>query len=219
MKTIVLSILLFLPMIGFSQGQILSFSTLPASPTTNDQVKVLVHLSFSSGGCDVDNKGSSTTGSTTTAYSLHCIGMLTVICPITDTFDLGTLPAGTHTFNFTLSSGSGGPGCSPGIVPDDSDTYTFNVTQALSVEDPTNNSLVSLFPNPMAETAMVKVDASLLKENTQLQILDATGRIIYSQSIHQTENYLSGLTLEGGIYFYQITEGEDILAIEKMVVE
>ena len=96
---------------AFSQGQIIGFTVDPASPTTTDNVFVYVDVMFTSGGCDLDNQGSSTSGSSSTGYALHCVGMLTVICNAIDTFNLGMLPAGPHTFSMTLSSGSGGPPC------------------------------------------------------------------------------------------------------------
>lgn len=205
--------------LGFSQGQITGFTLVPASPTTNDPVQVYVHLSFNSGGCDLDNKGSSTTGTTTTAYSLHCVGMLTVICPITDTFDLGYLQAGNHTFNFTLSSGQGGPGCSPGFAPDDTDTFNFTVTQALGMEDPTENHKVSFYPNPMSSSGILKMDASVLTGNPTLEILDAAGRVVWTKTNLTTETLLNEIPFSSGLYFYRIMNEEGIIATEKFVVE
>lgn len=91
MKHLYFIFFLMLPSWVFSQGQILNITVDPANPTTADYVKVYVELAFNSGGCDLDFSGHSTNGNTTTASAMHCVGMLTVICNITDTFNLGYL--------------------------------------------------------------------------------------------------------------------------------
>lgn len=198
----------------------MSITVDPAAPTTNDQVTVYVDLMFNSGGCDMDHHGNSTTGNTTTAYAMHCVGMLTVMCHVTDTFDLGNLQAGNHTFNFTLSSGSGGPGCSPGIVPDDTDNLNFTVTQALSVEDPANNTAVSFYPNPMNDFATIKINRNSVNENLGLEILDASGRIVLTkENISTNEILIENQKLESGIYFYRLMENDKLIAVDKFVVE
>jgi hypothetical protein len=205
---------------AFSQGQIISITTNPTNPTTNDFVEVYVELMFTSGGCDVDNQGLSTIGLTTTASAHHCVGMLAVICDVTDTFDLGYLQAGNHTFNLTLSSGSGGPGCSPGIVPDDTGSFNFTVTQALGIEDPANNTKVTFYPNPMNEMATLKINGSIDIENLRLEILDATGRVVMvKENISSNEILIENKNLELGIYFYRLTGNDKLIATDKFVVE
>jgi hypothetical protein len=205
---------------AISQGQIISITTNPTNPTTNDFVEVYVELMFTSGGCDVDNQGLNTLGLTTTASARHCVGMLTVICNVTDTFDLGYLQAGNHTFYFTLSSGSGGPGCSPGIVPDDTDSFNFTVTQALGVEDPAQNNQASFYPNPINEMATLKINRSVDIENMRLEILDATGRVVMvKENISSNEIMIENKNLESGIYFYRLLENGHLIAANKFVVE
>ena len=205
---------------AISQGQIISITTNPTNPTTNDFVEVYVELMFTSGGCDVDSQGHNTLGFTTTASARHCVGMLAVICDVTDTFDLGYLQAGNHTFNFTLSSGSGGPGCSPGIVPDDTDNLSFTVTQSLGIEDPAQNNKVSFYPNPMNEKATIKVNGNVDIENMRLEILDASGRVaILQESISSNEILIENKNLKSGIYFYRLLENDKLIAVNKFMVE
>jgi len=54
--------------------------------------------------------------------------MLTTICNTIDTFVISPLAAGTYSFDLTLTSGFGGPPCTPGFVPDDNQLFTFIVT-------------------------------------------------------------------------------------------
>lgn len=213
------SVFLF-PFLSHSQGQIMSITVDPANPTTNDLVTVYVDLMFNSGGCDMDNQGSSTTGNTSTAYAMHCVGMATVMCHVTDTFDLGYLQSGNHTFNFTLSSGSGGPGCSPGIVPDDNGSLNFTVTSALGTEDPTNNTNVNFYPNPMNDFGTIKINGYVESEKLRLEILDAAGRIVITkETISSNEILIDSRNLESGIYFYRLLQNENLIGVDKFVVE
>ena len=81
------------------------------------------------------------------AFSHHCMGLLTVICPNTDTFQIGQLPAGDYTFDFTLTSGFGGSGCSPGIIPDGDDQIQFTVSESVGIQEYVDAD-ISLYPNP-----------------------------------------------------------------------
>ena len=82
------------------------------------------------------------------ANTHHCLGMLTVVCSITDTFKLDPLPAGLYNFNLILNSGFGGPPCTPGIVADDQDYLLFEVFDPSLVTNVLSNNDFSLYPNP-----------------------------------------------------------------------
>lgn len=205
---------------SFAQGTIVGFTIDPPAPTTTDIVKVYVDLMFTSMGCAADNQGHSTAGTTTTAYALHCVGMLSAICNTTDTFNLGMLPAGLHTFNMTLSSGMGGPPCSPGIIPDDNGNTTFTVTTATGIADWQNSNAISIFPNPMNTTTTIKVDPSIKIKNAELKILDVMGRTVkVISSLQNNEFTFEREKLSNGIYFYQLTQENEIIAKGKLVVE
>jgi hypothetical protein len=220
MKTLLSTIFVFLVAVsGHSQGQVVSITVDPAAPTTNDDVTVYVDLMFTSGGCELDNKSHSTNGNSTIASSHHCVGMLTVICNITDTFDLGNLQAGNHQFDFTLTSGSGGPSCTPGIVADDNSVLNFTVTQALDVENSFPITKVNFYPNPMSELASIHLDPSFFHDDLTLEILDGSGRVVYSRATITSDILLYDLNLTGGIYFYRILDDHKIIAADKFVVE
>lgn len=139
----------------FAQGNIMAMHTDPAFPTSADDIRILVEIQFPSSSCDADYSGHSMVGSTIDASAHHCMGMLTAICNTTDTFQLGQLPAGNYTFNVTLSSGFGGPGCSPGIAPDDMDQFQFSVSEAVGIDAPRFEHL-SVFPNPTSDFVVVE---------------------------------------------------------------
>jgi len=112
------------------QGSITNISCYPANPTTNDTIYLYVDCSFGSSSCDMFTSSHSVTGNTIFASSLHCLGMLTAMCNATDTFMILPLSQGNYIFNMTLSSGSGGPPCTAGIVADDNQLFSFSVSSA-----------------------------------------------------------------------------------------
>ena len=139
MKKLLL-ILLCLPMIGFGQmGSIISLTISPTYPTETDTVYIYAELMFSSSDCECFTKIDYLSANNITASTQHCLGPALAICNTTDTFEFNPLPSGTYIFDLTLSSGFGGPPCTPGIVQDDYDTITFYVSPSIGIEEHTTN--------------------------------------------------------------------------------
>ncbi len=132
---------------SFAQGTIISLSVLPENPTVNDNIEVHAELMFSSSDCATDNQAHVVDGFDISASALHCIGMLTAICDATDVFQLGQLPEGLYTFHLSLSSGFGQAGCTAGIVPDDNDLFTFNVSGSVGIDEALKEDVL-LYPTP-----------------------------------------------------------------------
>ncbi|MBP9151942.1 MAG: T9SS type A sorting domain-containing protein [Flavobacteriales bacterium] len=145
----------------FAQGMISSISVVPANPTVADNVEIHVDVQFTSSDCQPDNQGHFVNGTTISASALHCVGMLTAICNTTDVFEIGQLPAGTYTFDFTLSSGFGGSGCSPGFVPDDSDQLQFTVSGTVGIDEISFDESIA-YPNPSTGMIFLKTPSSEL---------------------------------------------------------
>ena len=178
-----------------AQGTITGFSTVPANPTIADNVEVHVDVQFTSGDCQVDNQGDNVNGFSVSAYAHHCVGMLTVICPTTDVFQLGQLPAGDYTFDFTLTSGFGGAGCSPGIIADDSDQFQFTVSSTVGVDEVEFESNL-IYPNPAADMLFFKKS---LKEAAI--ITDVQGNVV--MQIPQGKSSIEIAQLSSGVYFFK----------------
>ncbi len=204
----------------FAQGTITGFVIDPPAPTTTDIVKVYANVMFTTMGCAVDNQNHSTSGSSTTGYAHHCLGMLTAICNTTDTFNLGMLPAGMHTFNMTLTSGIGGPPCTPGFIADDNDNITFTVTTATGIVDMQNSKNIIVYPNPLHTNATFKIDAEIKITNAELRITDVIGRVVKTISSIQTNEFtLEREKLSDGVYFYQLIQENATIAKGKLVIE
>ena len=156
----------------FAQGIIASISIDPSNPTEGDEVVIYADVSFPSGGCELDYIAYPLNGTTINATAHHCTGLLTVICSITDTFELGQLPPGNYTFDLTLTSGAGGPGCSPGFIPDDNDQFQFTVSPAVGIDE---LELLKelIYPNPFDDRLLLKKPLT-----SEAIITDINGRIV-----------------------------------------
>jgi hypothetical protein len=220
MKKLIILLCISFPVLSKAQnGQIISITTDPVNPTTADFVKVYVDLMFTSGSCNMDNQGHNTSGNTTNAYAHHCVGMLTVICNVTDTFDLGYLQAGTHQFDFTLSSGSGGAPCTPGIIPDDTSSINFNVISGVGLEENiSENKLIHLFPNPADEKIIIEFEKVLPGKPIEISITDISGKNIAAFSTEgETSVQVSISDFSRGVYFFTFKSGREIVAVEKLI--
>lgn len=179
-----------------AQGTITAISIQPANPTINDEIEILVDLQFPYSGCDADYQAHGIQGSTIIASAHHCVGMLAAICNTTDTFQIGQLPAGNYTFDMTLSSGFGGPGCSPGIVPDDSDQLQFTVSGTVGILNPQTSTL-SVYPNPTSDFLTVG------NPNSTFQILSTDGNQVMQGAI-PSSGVLDIQSLPNGLYVLEI---------------
>ena len=127
-------------MIGFGQmGSIISLTIFPTYPTEADTVYLYAELMFSSSDCECFTKIDYLSANNISASTQHCLGPALAICNTTDTFEFYPLPSGTYIFDLTLSSGFGGPPCTPGIVPDDYDTITFFVSPTVGIQEHITN--------------------------------------------------------------------------------
>lgn len=76
---------------------------IPAKPTIEDEVKIVSHTTFSSGGCGLAESHIMSDSNSHFISALHNMGMLTYICHSIDTFDLGKLSKGYHEVTYELS--------------------------------------------------------------------------------------------------------------------
>ncbi|MDQ3046367.1 MAG: T9SS type A sorting domain-containing protein [Bacteroidota bacterium] len=209
-RILLISSLLLSASFTFAQGSIQGFTVSPASPTIIDNIVITVDLMFSNSGCAVDNQGHSTAGTATDAYGHHCIGMLSAICNTSDVFNVGTLPAGSHVFRFTLTSGSGSSPCSPGIIPDDMDSVTFMVSPAVGITENSSVSKTKIFPNPFQSSSILSIDKSIELKDAKIRISNIQGKTLRIMSgINSHQITLESGQLETGIYFYQLLNNVD----------
>ncbi len=220
MKNLFILLFLFCTALVQAQNQITGFTVSPQNPTTLDAVTIYANVVFTSGGCDVAEQAHSTNGSITDAYAHHCVGMLAVICPTTDTFELGTLEAGQHTFRMALTSGGAPAPCTPGIIADDLDSVVFQVTPVVGINQTIKNeNHVIVFPNPFTEQAVIVFQQAEKLVQPFLVLTDIQGKqvqVTYRSAGNKI--LLERGELEPGIYFYQFHEKGKFISRGKIIV-
>ena len=200
-----------------AQNIISSVLISPSNPTTDDSIYIYTNLQFASSSCYLDTSSIAVNGVIIYTSSHHCLGMLTTICQTTDTFKLAPLSAGTYQILSTLTSGSGGPPCIPGIIYDDMDTTTLTVinstTHILNKEYD-----ISFYPNPNNG----RLNYSIINSEVfydEIIIYSINGKIINSYSINGNKGHIN-VNLESGIYFIRLKDNKGNLSfVEKIVVK
>ena len=191
-----------------AQGFISSITIIPSNPTTSDTIYVYADLTFSNSDCELEYSGFTIVGNSIPASSHHCLGMLTAICQITDTFKINPLSAGIYDFMLTLSSGFGGapgPPCTPGIVPDDYDTIQFEVIYPTIIKTINTSQLdFTFYPNPNEGLFNYSISQELsICNNNELVIFSSNGQEVLSNLIRDQKGTIP-LDLESGIYFVRM---------------
>ncbi|MGM0650738.1 MAG: T9SS type A sorting domain-containing protein, partial [Bacteroidota bacterium] len=85
------------------------------------------------------------------------------------------------------------------------------------LDDPVTDAKhqVDVFPNPAANYVKFSVNA----DKYDIELYDASGRIIrHIQGITSAEYTLTGTGLQGGVYFYRISDAKGIIASGKLVI-
>lgn len=213
MKAIItFSLLLF--SLSMQSQNIMQLYTVPANPTTNDQVMVVAEMMFPSASCDekflsVTNMG----GNRFDAGGMHCVGMLSVICYDNDTFLLGQLSAGTYRFFLQEDVGLLPSPCSPGIVPGPVDSIDFTVTLANGIGEPYTGG-VGIFPNPVVSSISVK--DIVQGRGLQIKLFLISGQEIF-QAYTQNGGVLDLSFLPAGIFMTEIWSENELLQRKKLM--
>ena len=198
-------------------------SIVPAIPTTNDSILITAICTFGSGSCSPHTQGFSVAGNSISTWALHCLGMLTVICTDTDTFAIGTLPAGIYTVNYQLNTGSGPVPCSPGIVPGPNTNATFTVSALTNISyQASGENAMQVFPNPV--TGMLKLISNKLYDHGVIDLYNLLGKKVFHVQINEEAGSLKPETnvdvseLSPGIYFLKVSgeKSQQIIKIIKM---
>ena len=111
------------------------------------------------------------------------------------TANIKNLIQGIYSFRLTVIDNSGATAW---------DEMTITV-----LPDPSQKSTASLYPNPANDFVYVKIDAVTPSSNTQLQIINSAGNIVYTQNFVRTDfrqvKQVDVSKLAKGIYFLTVT--------------
>lgn len=193
---------------------IMQLYTVPANPTTNDQVMIVAEMMFPSATCDekflaVTNMG----GNRFDAGSMHCVGMLSVICNDNDTFMLGQLTAGTYRFFLQADMGMLPSPCSPGIVPGPVDSIDFTVTIASGIDENSAGG-ITIHPNPVVSS--ISLTDIIPDRELMLKLFTVNGQEVYRGDVRN--GYTIDLSfLTEGIYITEVWSEDGLLLRKKLM--
>ncbi len=201
-----------------AQGTITNLTISPASPTINDTITIYADLQFSSSACNFFNSNDSIVGNSIYVTTQHCIGMLTSICDITDTFILAPLAAGNYTFELTLTSDIdfGIVPCNGGNNANDQEWLQFEVVDATSISHIESSKSIKVFPNPTS--GKFKVEYNDLNGG-DLFIFNCLGKLCFKKRLINGSNNIY-LEMASGVYFISIkSHDRNLDYIQKLILK
>jgi hypothetical protein len=215
MKKFILLFYILLSVLAANAQFIHGFTAIPANPTTDDQIKILVQMSFPSGGCGDHQQFYSANGNMLSASALHCLGPLAVICSYTDTFNLGQLAAGNYKFFFNVNIGGGPSPCSPGIVPGPSDSLPFIVSQAATINELSDQNISIKF-NSLQKKINLSFNSPIAKGKAT--IYSITGQMLQTEVLTFPSQSIAVDKFPAGLYLLEITGSKGKLT-KRLVIQ
>lgn len=196
MKRFLLSLCISMgSLVSFAQPSITGFTIIPANPTENDSVKVIIECYFPSTSCFGSAYLNGINDNVIDAGGLHCMGMLAAICTDYDTLVLAPLSPGTYTLNYLLVTGTD-PGCIPGIQPVYMDSVSFTVSTASGIPEPAPKAIYELI------NTNGQISLQLLADIEGLEIIAADGKLV-KQYKSQPIGTILDIKLPHGAYVLQ----------------
>lgn len=181
----------------------------PASPTNTDDVKIITNITTPNYG-EFISKSFYVSQDTIYLEACYFGGFLTVLRTFVDTFDIGTLSAGTYQVALTAHISDNDTLCS---------SYDFSLADtSFTVSDNTNSLPVhamddiEIVPNPSDGAFEISVkDASSI---TYISISTTDGKVT------KTMNYEPHLTLSlsPGVYIVQFYNRNEFLGTKRLVI-
>ena len=100
----------------------------------------------------------------------------------------------------------------------DTDNITLKLSEILDVEEFNNTQPITIAPNPTTEETTVNIPQHFLGNKTTLEMVDTTGKIIFTETLKSTETPLHTSSLSNGLYFARITNDAHVFST-KIIVE
>jgi len=195
---------------------IIGLHVYPATPTTIDNVQIVVEGMFSSSACsDWYVLSQSQNGSEYSYSVVNCVGLLTVICSNNDTLTLGNnLPAGTYSVIVNLNAGSGDKPCPPFSQWWSSDTIYFDILPFTGLGNENIEKDIKLYPDPVNNTLIIEMPE--IPGETFLSLFNLQGKLISNQLMQEGNGEINTSELVPGLYILKGTNSSGIF-IKKFI--
>jgi hypothetical protein len=183
--------------------------TIPAFPTINDSVKIIIDAVTPGLGGKIGTNYSFASD-TINVEGCYYDGIAAQPLEIIDTINIGILPLGTYIINFTGYLSNRIDSCVR--IDGKSISDTFKVSEISNIIDAERNYFaVNISPNPVIE----KLRISTNQMNYEVEIYDLSGRI-FAKNVSNEQIDVSNLPI--GIYFLRF-RNEKVNVIKKFVKE
>jgi plastocyanin len=115
------------------------------------------------------------------------------------------LPVGTHYYVCSPHASSGMKG-------------VIIVESTLGLEETTNASAVSVFPNPSNGLFTIGLEPSFVSDNTSLEVFDVAGNLVHQATVMGPRVELDLQDRLPGVYFIRVNAGNAVL-VERVVID
>lgn len=92
-------------------------------------------------------------------------------------------------------------------------TFEYSKTIALNTEGGKNKSVIKSYPNPVSDALTVETSVA---ETSQLEIIDAVGRVVLKQNVESGNYQISTSSLVKGMYILRLSNKNDI-SVQKII--
>ena len=93
----------------------------------------------------------------------------------------------------------------------------FTYTDVIMVEYFSENTRISVYPNPLYKGQSLQIKHSVVGEST-IHIFNSNGQLLKTSILNNSHQSINIDELSAGVYFYQVQIGKQFLEINKLVV-
>lgn len=76
---------------------------------------------------------------------------------------------------------------------------------------------ISIYPNPANDYVSISVPANIASANTKLEVRDAVGKLVMTETISQDITTLRLTELKDGLYFFKVISHNQTVKVGKVV--
>lgn len=189
----------------------------PANPNPGDTIKIFCDVAYPNIGCPLTSrKAYQVAGNNIILSAFRCVGMVTMICYVTDTFKIVLSSGGIYNFHYMPGLDTNGTCFKPlpsYQYPSAIKTIQINVG-AVGIGELTNPQIFSVFPNPAKKTLYILSPADIL--NSEIIITNSIGQTVLNLPF---SNKINISELSGGLYFLKIIRSDKIQFHSKFIKE
>jgi hypothetical protein len=149
----------------------------PANPTNSDIITLTSDVLFGSGNCNLDYSSIEIEGNQITIIADYMLGFASVMCEVSDEFEIGNLEAGDYEVNYLLTTNFSSP-----------DTITETIY--FTVQNSSENNWINLtiIPENPTEADSIFLISNLLVSVHDLQMFNPDHM---SYELHEQDNIIT----------------------------